>query len=115
MIGLDTKVLAHDFVAEECAGALAERQRLGARALIESGQPLFPPKAVVLELAWVLRGDDGLAVEQGVLGLTSGLDFADAMHASCRSCESVASFDDRAFARGVLRLNLSPRIFASHS
>lgn len=86
MIALDTKLLARCFVAEECADALTQRQRLGARALIESGQPLFPPRTVVLELEWVLRGDDGLAVEQGVLGLTSGLDFADAMHhASCRS------------------------------
>ncbi len=37
------------------------------RQLIESGQPLFLPKAVALELEWVLRVYDGFAAEQVLL------------------------------------------------
>ena len=50
MIGLDTNVLARYFVAENGADAATERQRQAARVLIESGQPLFLPKTVALEL-----------------------------------------------------------------
>lgn len=135
MIGLDTNVLARYFVAEAEADATTESQRQAARRLIESGQPLYLPKTVVLELEWVLRGyyrfavDDVLGVldqllqnpcltaedrpslEQAVAGLRSGLDFADALHhASCRGCEAVASFDDRGFARKIRTLNLPPRV-----
>ena len=135
MIGLDTNVLARYFVAEAEADATTESQRQAARRLIESGQPLYLPKTVVLELEWVLRGyyrfavDDVLRVldqlldnpcltaedrpslEQAVAGLRSGLDFADALHhASCRGCEAVASFDDRGFARKIRTLNLPPRV-----
>jgi predicted nucleic acid-binding protein len=39
------------------------------------------------------------------------LDFADALHhASCRSCQTIASFDDRGFARRIRQLNLPPRV-----
>lgn len=135
MIGLDTNVLARYFVAEAEADATTESQRQAARRLIESGQPLYLPKTVVLELEWVLRGyyrfavDDVLRVldqllqnpcltaedrpslEQAVAGLRSGLDFADALHhASCRGCEAVASFNDRGFARKIRTLNLPPRV-----
>ncbi|MEN9387912.1 MAG: hypothetical protein RLZZ255_888 [Cyanobacteriota bacterium] len=135
MIGLDTNVLARYFVAEADADATTVSQRQAARRLIESGQPLYLPKTVVLELEWVLRGyyrfavDDVLRVfdqllqnpcltaedrpslEQAVAGLRSGLDFADALHhASCRGCEAVASFDDRGFARKIRTLNLPPRV-----
>lgn len=135
MIGLDTNILARYFVEEEGADAATQAQRLAARALIESGQDLFLPKTVALELEWVLRGYYGFAVdqvlqvfdrllrhtclqledrpvlEQAVEGLRSGLDFADALHhASCRSCEAIASFDDRGFARRIRQLNLPPRV-----
>ena len=135
MIGLDTNVLARYFVAEAEADATTESQRQAARRLIESGQPLYLPKTVVLELEWVLRGyyrfavDDVLRVfdqllqnpfltaedrpslEQAVAGLRSGLDFADALHhASCRGCEAVASLNDRGFARKIRTLNLPPRV-----
>lgn len=135
MIGLDTNVLTRYFVAEAEADATTESQRQAARRLIESGQPLYLPKTVVLELEWVLRGyyrfavDDVLRVldqllqnpcltaedrpslEQAVAGLRSGLDFADALHhASCRGCEAVASFDDRGFAQKIRTLNLPPRV-----
>lgn len=136
MIGLDTNVLARYFVAEENADPATEAQRNAARALIESGQPLFLPKTVVLELEWVLRGYYGFAaaevlqvmdrllshpcltaedrpgLEQAVAGLKSGLDFADALHhASCRACDAVATFDDRGFARRIKTMNLPPRVF----
>ena len=135
MIGLDTNVLARYFVEEEGADAATQDQRQSARGLIESGQELFLPKTVALELEWVLRGYYGFAaeqvlqvfeqlldhpclqvedrsvLEQALAGLRSGLDFADALHhASCRACEAIASFDDRGFARRIRQLNLPPRV-----
>jgi predicted nucleic-acid-binding protein len=53
VIGLDTNVLARYFVAEDDADAATDRQRRAARALIESGQPLFLAKTVALELEWL--------------------------------------------------------------
>jgi len=60
MIGLDTNVLARYYIDDE-ADAEAQRQRLAARRLIESGQPLMVSKSVVLELEWVMRGYYGFA------------------------------------------------------
>ena len=48
MIGLDTDVLARYYV-EDKADAEAQRQRLAARRLIESGKPLMVCKTVILE------------------------------------------------------------------
>lgn len=135
MIGLDTNVLARYFVAEADVDPATDAQRQAARQLIESGQPLFLPKTVALELEWVLRGyygfaaaqvdavfsvllglpfltpEDRPALEQALAGLRAGLDFADALHhASCRRCEAIASFDDRGFARRIRQLNLPPRV-----
>ncbi len=135
MIGLDANVLARYFVEEANADSATEAQLLAARQLIESGQELFLPKTVALELEWVLRGYYGFAVEsvlqvfeqllnhpclsvedrpdleQALAGLRSGLNFADALHhASCRNCEVIASFDDRGFARRIRQLNLPPPV-----
>ena len=135
MIGLDTNVLARYFVEEAAADSATETQRQAARQLIESGQELFLPKTVALELEWVLRGYYGFGVEsvlvvfeqllnhpclsvedrpdleQALAGLRSGLDFADALHhASCRDCKMIASFDDRGFARRIRQLNLPPPV-----
>ncbi|MEB3165075.1 MAG: type II toxin-antitoxin system VapC family toxin [Cyanobacteriota bacterium] len=141
MIGLDTNVLAHYnilaryFVQEDEADAATVAQRQAARRLIESGQALFLPKTVALEMEWVLRGYYGFAVdqvlqvleqllnhpcltaedrpslEQAVSGPRSGFDCADALHhASCRDGESIASFADRGFARRIRHLNLPPRV-----
>lgn len=135
MIGLDTNVLARYFVEEAVADSATAAQRQAVRQLIESGQELFLPKTVALELEWVLRGYYGFAVEavlqvfeqllnhtclsvearpdleQALAGLRSGLDFADALHhASCRDCEVIASFDDRGFARRIRQLNLPPPV-----
>jgi len=135
VIGLDTNVLARYFVEEAVADSATAAQRQAVRQLIESGQELFLPKTVALELEWVLRGYYGFAVEavlqvfeqllnhtclsvearpdleQALAGLRSGLDFADALHhASCRDCEVIASFDDRGFARRIRQLNLPPPV-----
>ena len=135
MIGLDTNVLARYFMVEADADTATETQRQAARQLIEAGQLLFLPKTGALELEWVLRDYYGFAapqmlamfdlllghptltmenrpaVVQAVAGLGAGLDFADALHhASCRSCETIASFDDRGFARRIRQHNLPPRV-----
>ncbi len=134
MIGLDTNVLARYYIEDE-GDAEARQQRLAARRLIESGQELMVSKSVVLELEWVMRGfygfdkdevvsvlrhlleqsqfsvEDRAAVEQATSNCESGLDFADALHhASYRACSSVASFDDRKFARRAKKLALAPAV-----
>ena len=134
MIGLDTNVLARYYIDDD-AGAPAQRQRLAARRLIESGQPLMVCKSVILELEGVMRGyysfalaevvsvmrhlleqihitvEDRESVEQALSNCAAGIDFADALHhASYRSCASVASFDDRKFARRAKKLGLAPAI-----
>lgn len=134
MIGLDTNVLARYYIQDD-SDAEATRQHEAARRLMESGQPLKVSKSVLLELEWVMRGyydfstaeiasalqhllsleqveiEDRSAVEQALSHAAAGLEFADALHlASYRTCESMASFDDRKFARRVKRLNLSPKV-----
>ena len=132
MIGVDTNVLARYYIDDE-ADAEAQQQRVAARRLMESAQPLLVCKSVILELEWVMRGyygfspteavsvlrhlmaqahitiEDRAAVEQAVSNCEAGLDFADALHhASYRACASVASFDDRKFARRAKKLCLAP-------
>jgi len=134
MIGLDTNVLARYFIQDE-ADAEALNQREAAKRLIDSGASLKVSKSVLLELEWVMRGYYGfpiaeiLVVMQHLLSLpqveiedrntvtqalshaAGGLDFADALHlASYRDCQSMASFDDRKFARRAKRMNLSPKV-----
>ena len=134
MIGLDTNVLARYYV-EDRADAEAQRQRLAARRLIESGRPLMVSKSVILEFEWVLRGYYGFAqaevasvirhlldqahitvegreaVEQALSNCEAGIDFTNALHhASYRSCDSVATFDDRQFARRARQLGLTPAV-----
>jgi predicted nucleic-acid-binding protein len=133
-MGLDTNVLARYYIHDD-SDAEAVKQREVARQLMDSGKPLMVCKTTLLELDWVMRGYYGLSTKDiakamnHLLGLpqvsvedrdsvvqalshcTAGLDFADALHhASYRSCESIASFDDRKFARRVRRLGLSPRV-----
>ncbi|MFT3820918.1 MAG: type II toxin-antitoxin system VapC family toxin [Rubrivivax sp.] len=134
MIGLDTNVLARYYV-DDAGDAEAKRQRLAARRLIESGQALMVGKTVVLELEWVLRGyyrfsqpevatvlrhllaqphvtvEDRGAVEQALSNSDAGIDFADALHhASYKACASVATFDDRKFARRARKLGMTPAV-----
>ena len=82
MIGLDTNVLARYFVEEADADHDTAAQRQAARQLIESGQALFLPKTVALELEWVLRGYYGFAVES-VLQV-----FDQLLHHPCLSVEA---------------------------
>ncbi len=134
MIGLDTNVLARYYIDDD-ADAQAQRQRLAARRLVESGQPLMVSKSVILELEWVMRGyygfdqgevasvmrhlleqahitvEDRDAIERALSNCEAGIDFADALHhASYKSCDSVATFDDRKFARRAKKLGLTPAV-----
>ncbi len=134
MIGIDTNVLARYYI-EDKTDAEAQRQRVVARRLIESGQPLMVCKTVILELEWLMRGyygfapsetisvlrhllalphitvEDRDAVEQALSSCDVGIDLADAIHhASYRSCTSMASFDDRRFARRAKKLGLVPNV-----
>lgn len=122
MIALDTNVLARYYVAS--SDAPSQKQSALAKKLIESGKALFVSKTVVLELEWVLRGyykstpdevlavlnhllgmpnvelEDRVALEMACTALHDGFDFADALHhASNRHCTSMATFDDKKFAR----------------
>lgn len=133
MIGLDTNVLARYYVAS--ADSPSQQQSKLARKLIESGKRLYVSKSVVLELEWVLRGyykspgadvltvlrhlqalpnveiEDRLGVEQAIDALADGFDFADALHhASYRQCASIATFDDRKFARRAAARGWKPLV-----
>lgn len=134
MIGLDTNVLARYYV-EDRTDAEAQRQRVAARRLIESRKPLMVCKTVILELEWVLRGyygftqdevagalrhllalphvnvEDRSAVELALSHCDAGINLADALHhASYRACASMASFDDRKFARRAKKMGLTPAV-----
>jgi hypothetical protein len=58
-----------------------------------------------------ITAEDRPSLEQAVAGLRAGLDFADALHhASYRHGETIASIDDRGFAKRIRHLNLPPRV-----
>ena len=139
MIGLDTNVLAGYYIDDD-ADAEAQHQRVAARRLIESGRPLMVSKSVVLDLEWVMRGyygfnagevvsviehllsqaditvEDRDSVAQALLNLRAGIDFADGLHhASYKQRESVATFDDRNFARRAKKLGLVPAVHVLRS
>jgi len=134
MIGLDTNVLARYYIDDQ-ADAEAQRQRLAARRLVESGQPLMVSKSVILELEWVMRGycgfnpaevasvmrhlleqahiavEDRDVIQQALFNCEAGINFADALHhASYRTCETVATCDDHKFARRAKKLGLAPAV-----
>ena len=134
MIGLDTNVLARYYIDDE-VDAEAQKQQIIAKNLIESGKKLMVCKTVLLEFEWVMRGfyqfstsdiqqvfqhllslsnievEDKKLVERAISCLNDRLDFADALHhASYYQCESVATFDDKKFARRLNRLALMPRV-----
>jgi hypothetical protein len=58
----------HDRARHQCVGSLlrggSRRGWATQRQLMESGQDLFLPKSVALELEWVPRGYRGFRVEQ---------------------------------------------------
>ena len=133
MIGLDTNVLARYYVAS--SDESSQKQSVAARKLLESGKSLYVSKSVVLELEWVLRGyyqsppedvltvfshllampnvelEDRVAVELAAAALGDGFDFADALHhASARHCTSMATFDDKKFARRATAQGWKPPV-----
>jgi predicted nucleic-acid-binding protein len=137
MIGLNTNILARYYVAATSGvdDAATFKQCEAARVLIDGGKRLMVSKTVVLELEWVLRGryglsprqtqqvlahllslahveiEDKVAVQAATNALALGFDFADALHhASYRSCASVATFDDKGFARRAKRVGLKPGV-----
>jgi predicted nucleic-acid-binding protein len=137
MIGLDTNVLARYYI-DDAADGQAQGQRLAARRVIESGQPLMVSKSVILELEWVMRGyykfdqaevasvirhlleqphiavEDRDAIGQALSNCEAGIEFADALHhASYRSCDSVLTFDDRKFARRAKKIGLTPVVMVA--
>ena len=132
-VGLDTNILARYYVAAGEGDAATLRQCELARKLIESDRQLAVSKTVLLEFEWVLRGyykflneeigqvfahvlampnieiENRDQVEKALDNYTVGLDFADALHhASYGHCSSMASFDDRGFAKKSKKLNLIP-------
>lgn len=134
MIGLDTNVLARYYVQDH-SDEEATKQREAARRLIESGKPLMMCKTVLLEFEWLMRGyykfssaevgavldhltslpqvtiEDRDAVVRALSHREAGLALADALHhASYSRCESMASFDDKQFARRARRMGLAPRV-----
>ena len=107
-----------------------------ARALMESGKPLFVASTVLLELEWVLRGfyklppetvaavfnhllsmsqlqlQDRQALQSACDALAHGFDFADALHhASSRHCDALATFDDTGFAKRAALHGWVPKVF----
>jgi predicted nucleic-acid-binding protein len=135
LIGLDTNVLARYYLATTSADAATARQQQAARRLLEGNQALHIAKTVLLELEWVMRGayalereqfagvlehllasphitiEDRLSVEAALASYRSGLDFANALHhATYRTCDAMASFDDRKFARRANKLGLLPAV-----
>ena len=134
MIGLDTNVLARYYIQND-GDTEAKKQREAARRLMESGKPLMVCKTVLLELEWVMRGyykftpaqiagvmnhllalpqvtiEDRECIVRALSHCEAGLKFADALHhASYRDCDSMASFDDKQFARRAKRMGLAPRV-----
>ena len=136
MIGLDTNILARYYSAAGSTDDAATAQQCEAsRRLIDSGKRLMVSQTVVLELEWVLRGrykvtsddiqavflhllslshveiEDRVAVQFAVDALGLGFDFADALHHSAyRSCSSIATFDDKGFARRAKKAALKPTV-----
>lgn len=133
MIALDTNVLARYYVTS--SDTPSQKQSAAAKKLLESGKSIFVSKTVVLELEWVLRGyyksppedvlavlthllampnlelEDRVAVELATTALGDGFDFADALHhASSRHCSSLATFDDKKFARRASAKNWKPPV-----
>ena len=138
MIGLDTNVLTRYYV-DDAADKEATRQRMAAKRLIESGRALMLATTVLLEFEWVLRGyyefsrkqitaafehlltlphlsiQNGAAVRAALVSYGDGFDFADALHHACYAeCESVATFDDKGFARKANKRAMLPRVSIPH-
>ena len=130
MIALDTNILARLVTNDDPV------QALQAASLIDTGNALFVPLTVTLELEWVLRGAYALDkpaiarsfeallsvrnmhferqsdIQQALQYYQSGLDFADAMHhVGATACKAVATFD-RKFRKLAAKAKLRPPVVA---
>jgi predicted nucleic-acid-binding protein len=113
MLAVDTNVVVRFLTRDE------PTQSMRARAIFER-ETVFLPKTVMLEAEWVLRDayrfappqiatafaslvalpkvqcEDATAVEDAILWMARGMDFADALHlASARQVGRLATFDRR--------------------
>jgi len=125
---VDTNVLARYYLRDDPAQARI------ASYLLSAGD-VFVPKAVLLELEWVLRYvaeqstekvrtclthlialpgvtvEDHENVEVALEYCRRGIDFADALHlAASRHCGEMLTFDNRGFARRAGKLGLEPPV-----
>lgn len=130
MIALDTNVLARLVTNDDPAQA---RQAV---SLIDTGNALFVPLTVTLELEWVLRGAYSLDkpaiarsfeallsvrnmnferqadIQQALQHYQSGFDFADALHhAGTTGCKALATFDQK-FKKLATKAKLKPPVIA---
>lgn len=130
MIALDTNILARLVTNDDPVQA---RQ---AASLIDTGNALFVPLTVTLELEWVLRGAYSLDkpaiirsfeallsvrnmnferqadIQQALQYYQSGFDFADALHhAGTAGCKALATFDQK-FKKLAAKAKLKPPVIA---
>jgi predicted nucleic acid-binding protein len=69
----------------------------------------------LLELPQV-QVEDPEAIDMALRAYGQGLDFADALHlAACENCVSVATFDDRQFAKRAAKIGLTPACYVPRS
>lgn len=128
MDSVDTNLLVRFYTDDE------PRQADIAEAILSSGNPVFVPASVILELVWVLQRtryrlprsrvvailrhllavqnievERAAAVTVAVNAYERGLDFADALHlAKSAHCERLLTFDRRLVNRAK-KLRLMPR------
>jgi predicted nucleic-acid-binding protein len=135
LTALDTNVLARYYVQAEQSDEVTREQCEQARALLESGKPIFVATTVALELEGVLRGfyklkpatvadvfthllamphvqvQDRQALQSACNALLQGFDFADALHhASSRHCDVLVTFDTKGFAKRALAQGWAPKV-----
>jgi len=130
MIALDTNILARLVTNDDPV------QAGQSAALIDTGNALFVPLTVMLELEWVLRGayaldkPDIVRSFEGLLSVRNinferqsdiqlalqyyqlGIDFADALHhAGTTGCKALATFDQK-FKKLATKAKLKPPVIA---
>jgi len=133
MIALDTNILARLVTNDDPVQA---RQ---SAALIDTGNALFVPLTVMLELEWVLRGAYALGkpeilrsfeallsvrninferqadIQLALQYYQLGFDFADALHhAGTIGCKALATFDQK-FKKLATKAKLKPPVIAPTS
>ena len=135
LTALDTNVLARYYVQAEQSDEATRQQCEQARALLESGKPIFVATTVALELEWVLRGfyklkpgtvadvfthllamphvqvQDRQALQSACDALVQGFDFADALHhASSRHGDVFVTLDEKGFAKRASAHGWAPKV-----